>query len=175
MAYDDRNVTLEGVTLIYRNFKGRPGQFNAEGDRNFGVILDEKLARMMMQDGWTIRELAPLEEGDSPKYMLKVKLKYRNREGKEVNRPPRVVLITSRGRTNLTESEVETLDIANIENADLIVRPFEWTMGKGKDERSGINAYLQSLYVTIREDALELKYAEVGAVQEKHEDGPQFQ
>jgi hypothetical protein len=72
-------------------------------------------------------------------------------------RPPRIVLITSRGRTNLDESQVETLDWVDIINVDLIVRPYEWTV----NNKSGIKAYLQSLYVTIEEDPLELKYSEM--------------
>jgi hypothetical protein len=66
-------------------------------------------------------------------------------------------MVTSRGRTNLGEAEVDLLDWADITNVDLIVRPYEWTVS-GK---SGIKAYLQAIYVTIEEDALELKYADL--------------
>jgi len=69
-------------------------------------------------------------------------------------RPPRIVLITSRGRTNLDESTVEMLDWADIINVDLIIRPYEWTV----NNKSGVKAYLQSIYATIDEDPLEVKY-----------------
>ena len=58
------------------------------------------------------------------------------------------MLITSRGRTNLDEDQVEMLDWADIINVDMIVRPYEWTV----NEKSGVKAYLQSIYVTIEED-----------------------
>jgi hypothetical protein len=32
-------VLMEGVRIIFRNFAGKEGQYNKEGDRNFGVIL----------------------------------------------------------------------------------------------------------------------------------------
>ena len=66
-------------------------------------------------------------------------------------------MITSRGRTNLDESTVEMLDWADITNVDLIVRPYEWSVS-GK---TGIKAYLQSIYVTVEEDELERKYSEL--------------
>ena len=66
-------------------------------------------------------------------------------------------MITSRGRTTLKEDECELLDWADITTADLIVRPYEWAV----NGKTGIKAYLQSIFVTIQEDALELKYADL--------------
>ena len=39
----DNTVLMEGVRIIFRNFSGKEGQYNREGDRNFAVLLDEKL------------------------------------------------------------------------------------------------------------------------------------
>jgi hypothetical protein len=150
----DNTVLMEGVRIIFRNFAGKEGQYNREGDRNFGVILDEATAQKMAEDGWNIKWLKPREEDeeDSPEQAwLPVSVKY------DAGRPPRIVLITSRGRTNLDESEVVMLDWADITNVDMIVRPYEWNVS-GK---TGIKAYLQSMYVTIDEDPLERKYAEM--------------
>jgi hypothetical protein len=153
MAIQDNTVLMEGVRIIFRNFAGKEGQYNKEGDRNFAVLLDNKVADLLATDGWNIKQLAPREdsEDDEPQAYLPVSVKF------EGYRPPRIVQVTSRGRTNLSEDEVEILDWVDITNVDLIVRPYSWSVS-GK---SGIKAYLQTMYVTIQEDALELKYGEM--------------
>jgi hypothetical protein len=148
----DNTVMMEGVRIVFRNFAGKEGQYNREGDRNFAVLLDDTVANTMAEDGWNIKWLQPREEteDETPQAYLPVSVNFKGR-------PPRVVLVTSRGRTNLDEGSVEMLDWADIRNVDLIVRPYEWSV----NGKTGIKAYLQSLYATIEEDALELKYAEM--------------
>jgi hypothetical protein len=144
---------MEGARIIFRNFAGKEGQYNREGDRNFAVLLDEPIAATMAEDGWNVKMLKPREEdeeGAEPQAYLPVAVNFSGR-------PPRIVLITSRGRTNLDETQIEMLDWADILNIDLIVRPYEWTV----NGKTGIKAYLQSIYVTIEEDPLELKYSEL--------------
>jgi hypothetical protein len=153
MPAADNSVIMEGVRIIFRNFSGKEGQYNREGDRNFAVLLDEKTADMMAADGWNVKMLKPRdddEEGAVPQPYLPVAVNFRGR-------PPRIVMITSRNRTTLGEDQVETLDWVDILNVDLIVRPYEWTV----NGKSGIKAYLQSMYVTIEEDPLEAKYSEL--------------
>jgi hypothetical protein len=153
MPQPDNTVMMEGVRIIFRNFSGKEGQFNREGDRNFAVLLDEAVATAMAEDDWNVKWLNPREgeeEGETPQAYLPVSVNFKGR-------PPRIVLITSRGRTNLDEDSVEMLDWADIINVDLIVRPYAWNV----NDKTGIKAYLQSIYVTIEEDALEQKYSEM--------------
>lgn len=153
MPQNDNTVMMEGVRIIFRNFAGKEGQYNREGDRNFAVLLDDPVANAMAEDGWNIKWLKPREDDEddaTPQAYLPVSVNFKGR-------PPRIVLITSRGRTNLDEDTVETLDWVDILNVDLIVRPYEWTV----NGKSGIKAYLQSIYVTIEEDPLEIKYSEL--------------
>lgn len=156
---NDNTVLMEGVQIIFRNFTGKEGPYNAAGERNFGVLIDDETANAMTEDGWNIKWLKPredAEEDETAQAWLPVSLKYRDRTGKPT-RPPRVVLVTSRGRSNLDEEAVEMLDWADITNVDLIVRPSRWDV----NGKTGVKAYLQSIYVTIEEDALERKYAEL--------------
>lgn len=149
-------VLLEDARIIFRNFSGKEGPYNREGDRNFAVVLDPATADQMEADGWNVKRKPARDEGEEPLAYLSVAVNFKGRQ------PPQVVLITSRGRTPLDESMVELIDYADIRSVDLILNPYEWVVS-GK---SGVKAYLKSIFVIIEEDALELKYAgvpEIGA------------
>lgn len=150
MADQPMTFMVEDARLIFKNFSGKEGQYNREGDRNFCVILDTDTAEQMAKDGWNVRTLEPRDEGDEATPYIQVTVNFKNR-------PPRVVMITSTSRTNLDEDSVDVLDWADIRLADLIARAYTWEV----NGKTGIKAYLQSLFVTIEEDELERKYAEV--------------
>lgn len=143
-----KTFMVEDAQLIFRNFSGKESQYNRNGDRNFAVILDHASAEKMLADGWNVRFLDGREEGDPNTPYIQVSVGYKTK-------PPKVVMITSTARTVLTEDQVEILDWADIAQADLIARAYNWEV----NGKSGIKAYLQSLFVTIQEDALERKYS----------------
>lgn len=144
------NITIEDAQIRFRNFSGKEGQFNREGDRNFVVLLDPDMANVLVQDGWNVKTLEAREEGDLAQPYLQVSVGYKAA-------PPQIVMITSRGRTQLSESEVALLDAVDIKTADLIIRPYVWEVS-GK---TGVKAYLKDLFITIEENALDLKYADL--------------
>lgn len=146
----NKNIIIEDATIRFRNFSGKEGRFNPAGRRNFCVFIDDDLAETLEADGWTIKRLKPKEEGDSDQAYIQVTVKF----GKV---PPKVVLITSKGKSILDEDDINILDWADIAKADVSIRPYDWEFGG----RSGRRAYLKALYVTIREDELEMKYMDV--------------
>jgi hypothetical protein len=148
MADSAKTFMVEDAPIIFRNFAGKEGQYNREGDRNFAVVLPNEIAVQMLNDGWNVRYLEAREEGDEDTPYISVSVNFKNR-------PPRVVLLTSTSRTQLDEDSVEILDWADIQTADLIARGYDWDV----NGKTGTKAYLQSLFVTIEEDALERKYS----------------
>src|SRR5213592_3141902 len=133
MPNDNKNITMENVRIVFRNFQGKEGMYNREGERNFAVLLDDpKLVKMLEKDGWNVKYLRAREEGDDEQPYLQVSVNFNGR-------PPTIVMISSRGRTQLGEPECEVLDWVDIRTCDLIVRPYEWVVS-GK---SGIKAYLK--------------------------------
>jgi hypothetical protein len=152
---NDNTVVLEGAQITYRNFEGRETAFNQKGSRNFAVLLNDEDAATLAADGWNVkypkeRPEEAEEEGYIPHPFLPVALRF------DIF-PPRIVLITERGRNPLDEKSVEMLDWADIVNVDLVIRPYAWELPNGK---KGIKAYLKTMFVTIDEDPLEAKYAE---------------
>jgi len=153
MRREDGSVLIEGARLIRRNFSGREELYNPLGKRNILVLLEDKLlVQDMIADGWNVKTLKPREEGDEPGHAIKVTISFKAR-------PPKVVMITSKRRTELNADEIGMLDHVRFKLVDLIFVPYRWTMRDRPDE-SGVSAYLKTMYVTIDEDELELKYAE---------------
>ncbi len=149
MSNTPKRVIVEDARIIFRNFSGieRP-PFNKAGDRNFCVVLDPKTAKNMFDDGWNVKFPEPSAEGDERDPHLQVKVNFEQR-------PPRIVMITSTSKTELNKDTVGMLDAVDFQTVDLIINASYWEVG----DKSGIKAYLKSMYVTIEEDELDLKYA----------------
>ena len=146
----ENTVLMEDARVVFRNFAGKEGMYNREGDRNFSVLLPEHLAYELREDNWNVKLLKPREEETERQPYIQVAVSYKGR-------PPKIVMITSRGRQEIPEEMLEILDWVDMEKVDLIIRPYDWTVSGN----SGRKAYLKTMFVIIREDALELKYAHV--------------
>ena len=144
------NIIVENAKIAFKNFSGKEGQFNPEGKRNFCLILDPELAENLHSDGWNVRTLKPKDDGEIPQPYIQVSVSF-------LAKPPKIVLVTSRGKTLLTEETVGMLDWAEITNVDLSVTPYQWSVA-GKN---GVKAYLKNMYVTIQEDEFEKKYDDI--------------
>ncbi len=71
--------------------------------------------------------------------------------------PPKIFLVAGNKKTKLDENTVNVLDFAEIENVDIVVRPYSWEVSG----HSGVKAYVKNMYVTIVKDEFEDKYADV--------------
>lgn len=146
----NKNIVIENAKIAFRNFTGKEGKFNPAGRRNFCVFIDSDLGQTLEEDGWNVRWLDPKDEYSEKQAYLQVAVSFDNI-------PPKIILISSKGKSQLDEESVNLLDWAEIENVDLIIRPYNWSV-TGK---SGVKAYLKSMYVTLVEDEFESKYYDV--------------
>lgn len=153
----NNTVKIEEARIVFRNFAGKEGQYNREGDRNFSIVLPPEIADQMEADGWNVKRKPPREEGDDEFIHLPVTVGFKGRS------KPRIVMITSRGRTGLDEETCELVDWADIQYVDVIVRPYDWAV----NGKTGRKAYLKTIFVIINEDELELKYSDVPEIGEQ--------
>lgn len=156
------NISISGAKLIFKNFQGKKTDYNEEGNRNFGVLLDDDLAEKLEKDGWNVKHLKSRED-DPEQYeqpWLSVKVKFDPY-------PPIVTLINSRGKKKLTEETIDQLDWSVIKNCDLIIRPYNYPATALRE--AGVAAYLKAIYVTISEDEFAEKYADLPDLDEQGE------
>lgn len=141
-------LIMENAKIRFRNFSGRPDDFTREGDRSFALVIDdEDLANKLKEDGWNVRMRMPKNDGEDPWYYLKVKVNFGGF-------PPKIIEVTSRNRVSLNEETVGILDSAELKSVDVEISPYHWEIGG----RSGITAYLKTMYATIEEDPFAAKY-----------------
>ena len=158
MADRVANISVENARIIFRNFAGKESRYNPKGKRNFCLIIDNDVAENLKDIGWNIKYLNPRDPDEMPQAYLQVAVAFENF-------PPKIWLVSGGKKTELDEESVSVLDYAEIENIDIIVRPYTWDVnGKG-----GIKAYVKNMYVTVAENEFEKKYRDL---EEDDEDVP---
>ncbi len=155
-------VTFRDAALIFKNFAGEARKYNAEGVRNFSIMIGEADALDLERKAWNVKALPRREEDDQQLYHLKVAVNF-------TNRPPRCWLVSSGGRTMLGEGLIGMLDQLESIKVDLVITPYDWKLDGGA---SGRKAYLQSLFFHMYEDELELEYADMPQIASAGDSAP---
>jgi hypothetical protein len=145
----NKNLIIEGAEILFRNFAGAESKFNAKGNRNFCVILDQRTANECLKEGWNVKYLKPRDEDDEERPYISVSVSYDNI-------PPKVVLVSGKKKTIMTADTIEILDWAELINVDVVIRPYNWQVNSS----SGVKGYLKTMYVTVEPDEFEDKYAD---------------
>lgn len=139
------NITVEGTRLIFRNLRGEADDYNKNGgQRTTGVLIPNEIAEDLKAEGWNIKWLKPRDEQDEPQAFLTVKCKYGRIS-------PTIYICTAKNKTLLTEETVGLVDISEIRDVDIVIRPYEYEPGC-------ISAYIKTMYVNVIEDEFAEKY-----------------
>lgn len=150
MAKNIKNIKIENARIVFRNLSGKPDKFNPQGGkRSFSVVIeDPEFANELKREGWNIKQFNQSPDSDEePAHFISVKVSYNNI-------PPHIYLCTSKNKTLLNEDTVGQLDYAEISNVDIVITPYQYEMS----DRSGISAYVKTMYVTVVEDEFASKY-----------------
>lgn len=146
----NNKLAIDNARIIFKNFTGKDDKFGREGDRSFSIVIeDDALAEQLANDGWNVKPLTPRDPDEKVNHFIKVKISFKVR-------PPKIWLLTNHKRTLLDEDTIATLQYARIENADAVVSPWRWEV----NGKTGIAAYLETLYVKIEDDPFADKYAD---------------
>lgn len=150
MAKNIENIKIENARIVFRNLSGKPDKFNPQGGkRSFSVVIeDPEFANELKREGWNIKQFNPSPDSDEePAHFISVKVSYNNI-------PPHIYLCTSKNKTLLNEDTVGQLDYAEISNVDIVITPYQYEVSG----RTGISAYVKTMYVTVVEDEFASKY-----------------
>lgn len=150
MAKNIENIKIENARIVFRNLSGKPDKFNPQGGkRSFSVVIeDPEFANELKREGWNIKQFNPNPDSDEePAHFISVKVSYNNI-------PPHIYLCTSKNKTLLNEDTVGQLDYAEISNVDIVITPYQYEVSG----RTGISAYVKTMYVTVVEDEFASKY-----------------
>lgn len=150
MSREIPNIKMENIRLVFRNFSGKPDKFNPQGGkRGFSVVIDDpEYAQDLIEEGWNVKKFNKRDEDEEDTYYLPVKVNFNNN-------PPHIYLCTDKSKKALNEETVCSLDYADISGTDIIITPYEY---KDIGGRSGISAYVKTMYVNVVLDDFAAKY-----------------
>lgn len=154
-------ITLYERKILFTNFRGEASEYNAEGNRNFSVLIEDlDEAEALLADGWNLKPLKD-EDGEVSAYHLSIAIKYRTRNGIVVRYPPRVFKLREKPLrpVPLDEGTIEMLDYVRVIDVDITINPSHYSF----QGRTGVKAYCSEMYVAVAKSELEEKYADYDA------------
>ena len=151
-----RNIILknvDGSRIAFKNFSGETGPYNPTGKRTFAVFFrkpeDTDFVKQMIKDGWNVKHTKVVDDDGEPTYFLTVEVKFGNY-------PPKIMFIQDT-KTPITEETIDILDNITFDYVDLEITPYNWTM----NGKTGVKAYLKTMYVIPAKDVFEDDYADI--------------
>lgn len=171
---DDKGlIHVDNAIITSKNFSGvekrnphNPKQVvNSKGNRNFSIILNEEAAdllsnyRIKGEDDKKFKIQVKLPTADAedqtPKIYMSIKVSYHyDQDGKPMWFNPTINQYSSKGKTEKTEKNVDSIDDVYIDKADLVfsARPYD------VNGKVGLAADLRKLNYLIKEDDLDAKW-----------------
>lgn len=151
LTNNGRTVLIEDAVIGFKNFAGKVGPYNKNGERDFVVFLDPEVAEQLEKEEWNIKwpkpndDIPPEEDTRKPYFNVKVEFG---------DWPPKAVMIVGETATLLDEDRIAELDTAEIVNVDLEINPYHWQV----NGKQGVKAYLKAIYATLDTSGFAAKY-----------------
>ena len=148
-ASRQNKLEIVGGQMKYANFSGKPSKFNADGKRNFELLLPEDAAYTLADAGWRIRKngydekLGKRRTGDvndkldDPEFRLKVNVNL------DSTNPPKMFKKTSKQLVPLDSSTCGSLDYTDV--SDIFVE----INGYDSAHDGHYSGYLKTIVATV--------------------------
>lgn len=164
---NDLEIEDAQIKWAWSHFNGAADTFNAEGNRDFVVVLNPDYARSLMEipEGWNIKEYEGREEGDESEFTIKIKISYRFEPPKIFFLKEKEVVDPETGEKSMqlrkfrVENEAELNDItrATVKRIDFVAKPSRWM----RNGEAGVTPYLSEMYVHMQESKIGSQYDDV--------------
>ena len=151
----DNSIAFNNADLgrgTWSNFSGGPLPWDPNNKkRTFTIFLTEEEYIRLRDLGWNVKERKSENASEPATYHLKVTVNY------DVSRKlqPRIWMTRDSGDPVLLEPEdlfqLDSEDII-ITRAKVLIRPYDWEWGTGKNVRTGRKAMLKQMCVSIEQD-----------------------
>lgn len=139
---DNKNgkLVIQDGEIRFKNFTGRAGQYNREGDRSFAAVISEEFVPMCLDAGWNVKSYVSKKTGDTIHY-IHVKVSYNNSA-------PTIVQHAGADVINYDESMCWMLDNNILLNIGIVISPYHWNI----NGKTGTSAYLNALHFELPRD-----------------------
>lgn len=174
-AYVDEKglIHIENAIIVSKNFKGEEKRdpenpkriVNTKGNRNFSMLLNEEAADLisnyrLVGEGdkkFKVSVKLPPEDAEdqTPSIYMSVKVSYKyDADGRPKWFNPVINQYSSKGKTEKTEKNVDSIDDVYIEKASLIFSAYPYDV----NGKTGLSAYLRKMNYKIMEDEMDAKW-----------------
>lgn len=152
-ASDRRNeLVIEGATLKYKNFKGEGSKYNAEGRRNFVLVLTEDVANELYEAGWRVKKngydakLDRRRTGDMHDDLDEAEYRLTVNVNMDSKNPPKAFKKTTKALIPLDEETIGSLDYSDFDDVYLEINGYD---GNQTGQLAG---YLKTIVATVAND-----------------------
>jgi len=142
-------LSIDEARIVFRNFSGVENRYNAKGNRNFSVVIENEEQEMALrEEHWNVKTKPSRSDPDDVFRYLPVKINYNYRA-------PHVYLNKNGKRQPLSQEDIGLIDTEDIIYVNLDLRPSDWNVN-GKTGRA---AYLDGIEVFCSSSRFDREYA----------------
>jgi hypothetical protein len=153
-------LEIVGAQMKYLNFSGKPSKYNAEGKRNFEIVIPEEAAQELYDAGWRIRKNGydtkrdKRRTGDFDEALEDCEYRLRVNVNLDSGNPPRAFKKTEKHMIPLDSSTIGSLDYSEIENVFVEINGYDAA------KNGQLSGYLKTIVAEVPNSRFEELYGD---------------